>query len=650
MKKKEVPQPQTQMFEPTKFVGICMVLLFFLVIVFRTAWISDDACISFRTVDQFLNGNGLRWNASERVQTYTNPLMVFCMILLSFFTGEYYLTAMLFNIATAFAAVLIFIFGIAKAKWSRFALPMTILLLSKAFIDFATSGLENSLGYLLIACFYYCYLKWEYFSRKQLLLLSFIGCLSLLNRMDSILLLLPALFDAFVLRGEEKWWKNILPGMIGIIPFLLWELFSLFYYGFLFPNTAYAKLNAGIPKSEYFRKGIIYYIDTLNRDPLTLLAIVLSICICFYLFYRNKNRKMLYSALGIILYCGYILRIGGDFMGGRFFSIVVFASIIIISQIEMDFKICFMAISIFSIFSILQPKNNMSSGKEYNVRNWNNGISDERGWSYQNTGLMNIEWKNGKLICSRHGGIDSAKRAINNGEKTALVGSIGFFGLTARDEIHIVDYLALGDAFLARLPAIYNPTWRVGHLKRQIPEGYLETVESGINQIADPQLAEYYDVLHNIISGELFSWERMEQIVKMNLGMYDHLINVERYRQKAGEIMSEEEMQRPISPGEAWDNPNAWILDESGTSIRLNQLTHAESISFFADNNDIYKIILSKNNSILYEESTNVIDETGMRLREVAVPSDVSSQGFDTITVIPFGGDQKYSIGYLQYR
>ena len=114
--------------------------------------------------------------------------------------------------------------------------------------------------------------------------------------------------------------------------------------------------------------------------------------------------------------------------------------------------------------------------------------------------------------------------------------------------------------------------------------------------------------------------------------------------------MSEEEMQRPISPGEAWDNPNAWILDESGTSIRLNQLTHAESISFFADNNDIYKIILSKNNSILYEESTNVIDETGMRLREVAVPSDVSSQGFDTITVIPFGGDQKYSIGYLQYR
>lgn len=302
MKKKEVPQPQTQMFEPTKFVGICMVLLFFLVIVFRTAWISDDACISFRTVDQFLNGNGLRWNASERVQTYTNPLMVFCMILLSFFTGEYYLTAMLFNIATAFAAVLIFIFGIAKAKWSRFAFPMTILLLSKAFIDFATSGLENSLEYLIIACFYYFYLKWDRFSKKQLLLLSFIGCLSLLNRMDSILLLLPALFDAFVLRGEEKWWKNILPGMIGIIPFLLWELFSLFYYGFLFPNTAYAKLNAGIPKSEYYLNGILYYLDSLSNDPITLFSIAVSLIVSGYLFVKSKDRKIFCAGIGIFLY------------------------------------------------------------------------------------------------------------------------------------------------------------------------------------------------------------------------------------------------------------------------------------------------------------------------------------------------------------
>lgn len=235
-----------------------IVFLCLLMVLLRTAWISDDACISFRTVDNFLNGYGLRWNVSERVQTYTNPLMVFCMIALCFFTKEYYLTAMLFNIGTTSAAILVFVWGIAKGKWNRFAIPVVILLCSKAFVDYATSGLENSLEYLILACFYCCYLKWDHFSNRQLFWLSFIGGMSLLNRMDSILLILPALIDAFFLRGEKKWWRNILPGVLGILPFLAWEVFSLIYYGFLFPNTAYAKLNAGIPLSEYIQQGIVY--------------------------------------------------------------------------------------------------------------------------------------------------------------------------------------------------------------------------------------------------------------------------------------------------------------------------------------------------------------------------------------------------------
>ena len=35
-----------------------------------------------------------------------------------------------------------------------------------------------------------------------------------------------------------------------MLPLLAWELFSLLFYGFPFPNTYYAKLNTGIPKAE----------------------------------------------------------------------------------------------------------------------------------------------------------------------------------------------------------------------------------------------------------------------------------------------------------------------------------------------------------------------------------------------------------------
>ncbi len=38
------------------------------------AWVCDDAYISFRTLENLLDGYGLRWNVDERVQVYTHPL------------------------------------------------------------------------------------------------------------------------------------------------------------------------------------------------------------------------------------------------------------------------------------------------------------------------------------------------------------------------------------------------------------------------------------------------------------------------------------------------------------------------------------------------------------------------------------------------
>src|SRR5690242_15013574 len=43
------------------------------------SWVGDDAYITFRVVDNFINGYGLRWNVAERVQTYTNPLWMLLM-------------------------------------------------------------------------------------------------------------------------------------------------------------------------------------------------------------------------------------------------------------------------------------------------------------------------------------------------------------------------------------------------------------------------------------------------------------------------------------------------------------------------------------------------------------------------------------------
>src|SRR5205807_9972064 len=85
---------------------------------------------------------------------------------------------------------------------------------------------------------------------------------------------------------------------LGLAPLALWLLFSLFYYGFPFPNTAYAKLDTNLDGWELARQGAQYFLDSLDRDPLTLVAIAFALAAGF--LQRSTSSRAL--ALGIALY------------------------------------------------------------------------------------------------------------------------------------------------------------------------------------------------------------------------------------------------------------------------------------------------------------------------------------------------------------
>ncbi|MBZ0255546.1 hypothetical protein K8I31_05765, partial [bacterium] len=124
----------------------------------RTAWMCDDAYITFRVVDNWANGYGMRWNVSERVQAYTHPLWMLCIASLHLFTHEIYYATLLFSMALTLAAAGWFAFKIADASAAAL-LGLAAMTLSKAFVEYGTSGLENPLNYLLLALFYWRYLK-----------------------------------------------------------------------------------------------------------------------------------------------------------------------------------------------------------------------------------------------------------------------------------------------------------------------------------------------------------------------------------------------------------------------------------------------------------------------------------------------------------
>jgi len=107
---------------------------------------------------------------------------------------------------------------------------------------------------------------------------------------------------------------------------------------------------------------------------------------------------------------------------------------------------------------------------------------------------------------------------------------IGLSGFHAGQKIHIIDYFALGDPLLSRLPIterydIWEFGWRIGHFYKTLPPGYFETNQSGENVIEDKCLAKYYDKLTIITRGNLFDPNRMQEIWNMNTGKYDYLLD-----------------------------------------------------------------------------------------------------------------------------
>jgi arabinofuranosyltransferase len=83
--------------------------------------------------------------------------------------------------------------------------------------------------------------------------------------------------------------------------------------------------------------------------------------------------------------------------------------------------------------------------------------------------------------------------------------------------------VGLSDPLLARLPAIKNPDWRMGHLLREVPAGYAASIVNPDVKISDSNLEKYNEHLKILTQGHLYSASRLLEIIRFNLGFYDYL-------------------------------------------------------------------------------------------------------------------------------
>lgn len=305
-----------------------VIFIFTIVLLVAFAWsqrfIQDDAFISFRYAQNFINGEGLVWNSNERVEGYTNFLWT---ILISGgiisginpITCAYLLGLIFFTISiitTYKTSRLLF-----ETKEMSF-IVMLLLGLNYTFLSYATGGLETQMQTALLILGFYFTLKitiGSNFEHKYLFVTSILFALAILTRLDSgIVILLLTIFIGnkifslnFPARIKIRYSLFLTaPIMIIVGSWLLWKLS---YYGNILPNTFYVKASA-ITSPLKGLKYVSTFIFSYLLFPISIISIFAVKSI-----FKNKISHIILLCSLIGLWLAYVIKIGGDFMEFRFF-------------------------------------------------------------------------------------------------------------------------------------------------------------------------------------------------------------------------------------------------------------------------------------------------------------------------------------------
>jgi arabinofuranosyltransferase len=436
---------------------------------------------------------------------------------------------------------------------------------------------------------------------------------------------------------------------------MAWLAFSCFYYGFPFPNTAYAKLNTGIAFHESVVQGALYVLDSLTYDSLTLLVILTSLIIAWAAYGWQKRA----IALGAGLYILYIVRIGGDFMSGRFFTAPLLCAVVLITRYDFEkvtpLRYAIVLISIV-VLGLSIPYPTLVSGTvDYETLPARlflreTGISDEAMFYARDLGLL--RYHRDEPMPS-HPWREQGEQ-LRASEEVVVVRnkSIGLYGYYVGPEVHIIDRLALTDPLLARLPARRTVDWRPGHFERVIPAGYIESLQFRRNEIEDPNLARYYDKLTTITQGPLWSPQRWLEIVRINFGAYDELIEPDLYRYPE---MVEVTLQEPPSyqpAGTATNAPDNFVLTPSGLDLDLGSMVYAPYIGLSLDHDDAYKLVYFQGERRIAHHiiSASHFPWEGLAVYQAEVPKRAQRRGYDRLYILPERGEPPYAVGHVNFH
>jgi len=209
--------------------------------VFYFNFTAEDAYITYRYAENWVNTGFLVYNEGEPINAMTSPLHAILSAALFFVTGHTVLSNKIISLVLLLLSTLL--------VWYRYREQLhlqvlaLVLLIPPCVLLWTFGGLETPILLFLATITVILVDRLPPFGLSLLCVIFFLAGLAFLTRYDSILFFLPVTLYA---ASKARSIKHIVIALAGaaILP-LAWILVSIYYYGDLLPTSFYVKTPTG---------------------------------------------------------------------------------------------------------------------------------------------------------------------------------------------------------------------------------------------------------------------------------------------------------------------------------------------------------------------------------------------------------------------
>ena len=269
--------------------------------VFYFNFTAEDAYITYRYAENWVNIGSLVYNEGEPINAMTSPLHTVLSAALFFVTGNTVLSNKIFSFVLLLISALV--------VWYRYREHLhlqvlaLILLIPPAVLLWTFGGLETPILLFLATITVILALRPPLFRLNLLCVIFLLAGLAFLTRYDSIVFFLPV---TLYVASKTRSIKHVVIALAGasILP-LAWLFVSIYYYGDLLPTSFYVKTPKGnlwglIFNGEYIASYLLY----IGIIPVVALVFVLLVP-------KHRTIDVLYRHSKSIwwLYMGLLLEI-----------------------------------------------------------------------------------------------------------------------------------------------------------------------------------------------------------------------------------------------------------------------------------------------------------------------------------------------------